>query len=655
VSGLGPLLDRLPRWTFVGGKGGVGKTTCAVALGSASARRGDRTLLLSTDPARSLGDAMGVELSAEPRPVPDRPGLDALQLDASSARDAFLARWRGTLITIIDRGTYLDVEDIAGLIDSAMPGADEAMALLTLADLEHDGSWQRIIVDTAPTGHTLRLLALPGTFRALIELFDAMQGKHRFMVSALTHRYERDVPDAFLDEMRTRLDRLAAVLHDPERAVVLLVARGEPVVAAETVRYLEALPALGLTPAAILINALGSEESGARADALASITAAARERSLPLVSVPVLEEPPIGLDAIDKWGEALVPLEPSSTPSALGQQDQRDVGAHAQLGAGAATRAPAAAHAVTADTGWLGALERASLRARPLTIVGGKGGVGKTTVACALALASARDEAPALVVSTDPAPSIADALAQPIGGEEVPVAGAPGLVARQMDAAAAFERMRISYTERIDAVFDSLIAGGMDATYDHRILRDLLALAPPGIDELYALASLGETLEAARFAAVVVDPAPTGHLLRLLEMPALAIDWSHRLMRLMLKYRELVSLGGAAEELLAFAKRTRALERLLQAPERAGLVVVTLDEPLVRVETARLVELARARGVDVMGVFWNRAHRRPFPLPLSGTAPVRQFVGEPVNPPPRGVEALRAWSAAWRVIPEEHG
>jgi arsenite-transporting ATPase len=289
---------------------------------------------------------------------------------------------------------------------------------------------------------------------------------------------------------------------------------------------------------------------------------------------------------------------------------------------------------------------------RRLTIVGGKGGVGKTTAACALAVDVAGDSRRVLLVSTDPAPSIADALDTPVADSETAVAGAPGLVARQMDAAAAFERMRTRYRERVDALFDAFVAAGVDAAYDRAILRDLLALAPPGVDEVYALASLGETLAEARFDVVVVDPAPTGHLLRLLEMPALALDWAHRLMRLMLKYREVGGLGEAAEDLLGFARRTRALAALLADAASAGLLAVALDEPLVRAETERLVAAVRARGVDVLGVLWNRAAARP--SPLSATPAVPQFVAAAVDPPPRGVAALRRWRADWRTLAAGH-
>ena len=157
----------------------------------------------------------------------------------------------------------------------------------------------------------------------------------------------------------------------------------------------------------------------------------------------------------------------------------------------------------------------------------------------------------------------------------------------------------------------------------------------------------------ARFDVIIVDPAPTGHLLRLLEMPSLALDWSHRLLRLMLKYREVVGLGETAEELLAFAKRTRAVRDLLADGQRAGLLVVALDEPLVRGETSRLIAAVAARGVAVIGLLWNRAGRMP--LPLSLPTPIPQLVSGEVAPPPVGITALRRWREGWLTLDTADG
>jgi arsenite-transporting ATPase len=208
-----------------------------------------------------------------------------------------------------------------------------------------------------------------------------------------------------------------------------------------------------------------------------------------------------------------------------------------------------------------------------------------------------------------------------------------------MNATAAFTAFRNEYRGRIDALFENIAGKGLDIAHDRDILRDLLSLAPPGIDELYALSFLGAAIEENRFDCIIVDPAPTGHLLRLLDMPALAVAWSHQLMRLMLKYKDVVGLGDAAQELLGFAKRTRALDGLLHDRSRCGAIVVTLDEPLVRGESERLLNELAARMLMVTAVINNRCADRPEPLPVA--ADTAQLCAPLVVPPPVGIGAIR--------------
>jgi arsenite-transporting ATPase len=618
VSRLDELLDALPRWILVVGKGGVGKTTCAAGVAAQGAARGEDTLLLSTDPARSLGAALGERVGSEPARVKTRDHLFAMQLDAQYERDRFLAQWRDLLVTILDRGTYLSSEDVAGVVDDALPGVDEAMALLALLELERDARWKRIVVDTAPTGHTLRLLALPDTFRALVTLLDTMQNKHRFMVQALARRYRPDAADAFLSQVRDDIDALSGALVDPARTAAVLITRAEPMVVAETVRYAAALEALSIRIGAVVINAVDASQSAATrqaASALGPVAPHAKRLEVARAAVP-----PNGLDEI---AALFADAGTRSTPASARRQGTTGTATH-----------PAIATFL-----------------RPLTIVAGKGGVGKTTAACALGVSFARPEKPVLIVSSDPAPSVSDALGQAVPDEDVEVDGAPGCRARQMDATMAFERFRVRYVERVDAVFDRLMGGSLHLTYDKAVVRDLLALAPPGIDELYALVTLGELLADGRYKTIIVDPAPTGHLLRLLEMPALALAWTHRLMRLMIEYKEIGGLGEAAQELLDFARRTRALRELLTDPTRATVVVVANDEALVRDESGRLVSACRERGIDVGALVWNRVNDGV--APLSAAHPPRQFVAPTVSPAPRGAVALKRWCATWRPLEDE--
>src|SRR5688572_15571510 len=156
-----------PRYTFVGGKGGVGKTTCAAAMAIRAARAGFATLVISTDPAPSLGDALDQRLAAAPRPVAGVRGLHAVEVDAARALDAWIAGRRATLEEIALRGTWLDRDDVSRLLKLSLPGIDEVAALLRIADLGGSGRYDRIIVDTAPTGHLLRMMEMPAVLHGM--------------------------------------------------------------------------------------------------------------------------------------------------------------------------------------------------------------------------------------------------------------------------------------------------------------------------------------------------------------------------------------------------------------------------------------------------------------------------------------------------------
>lgn len=612
---LGKLLATLPPWTIVAGKGGVGKTTAATALAQRAAVD-EAVLLISTDPARTLGSVVGVTLSLEPVAVPDMPGVHAVQLGAEAARTSFLDRWRSVLLTLVDRGTYLDESDAASLVDATLPGGDETFAVLRLAELVSDARFPRIIVDTAPTGHTLRLLALPATLQALVGLLDAFQEKHRMLVRAIRHRYQQDDADRFLADLRGQIESLESMLHDSSSCAAVVVTRPEAMVTEESVRLCEALRTRKIRLGAIVVNAMPDDVAAVEALAPLRETAGA----VPWLVVPRLADAPASVGGASAWSARV--------------REWKDFARGAPpTGKVAPRRASARTTTAPRESN-----SRPAPMVRPLTIVGGKGGVGKTTLSCALAVASADDGHMTLIVSTDPAPSVADAFRQTIGDDVVPVTGIERLSARQLDAEASFDRFREAYGDRIGDAVRTIAP-----TTEGGALDELLALAPPGIDELYALTWLGDSIAEREYDRVIVDPAPTGHLLRLLELPPIALAWSHELMRLLLKYRNLAPLSDAAEGLLEFARRTRAVQAMLHDHERTSVIVAALDEPLVRDETARLVRAVRALDIDVAGVVWNRAHSAPIPLAL--TPPVTQYHLLEAPEPPVGVNALRDWLA----------
>jgi arsenite-transporting ATPase len=184
----------------------------------------------------------------------------------------------------------------------------------------------------------------------------------------------------------------------------------------------------------------------------------------------------------------------------------------------------------------------------------------------------------------------------------------------------------------------------MDLSHDRAVARDLLSLAPPGVDEVYALSLLSDALFGGDYARVVVDPAPTGHLLRLLEMPQLALAWCHQILRLMLRYKEVAGLGDSAADVLTFSRNLRGLDSLLRDADRCAVVVVTLDEPVVLAETDRLASEVDRLGVSISGVVRNRAFGKAA-LPVR-SAPVH-FEAPVAQPAPVGVDALRAWTRTW--------
>src|SRR5437899_6310812 len=293
-----------------------------------------------------------------------------------------------------------------------------------------------------------------------------------------------------------------------------------------------------------------------------------------------------------------------------------------------------------------------------LLLFGGKGGVGKTTCAAACALGLAARGRRVLLLSTDPAHSLGDALDLPLSDEAREIG--PGLVARELDADRAFAAERERYRRSVDELFDALRGGSrFDATFDRVVVQDLIDLAPPGIDELFALLAVMNAFSGGRFDVVVVDTAPTGHSLRLLQLPGKALGWVHALLAILLKYRRVIGLGDLARTLTDTARRLRELQELLRDPARALFVPVTRAAALPRMETERLLRALRRLGIPTGPVLVNAltpagcgrcgraaaveagevaALRRRTPAMLATPA---------VAPPPRGARQLLAFGRTW--------
>jgi arsenite-transporting ATPase len=228
---------------------------------------------------------------------------------------------------------------------------------------------------------------------------------------------------------------------------------------------------------------------------------------------------------------------------------------------------------------------------RRLVIFGGKGGVGKTTAAAsfALALAERDEEARVLAFSTDPAHSLSDSFGERVGELKRGVAGLKNLDAKEVDPAARFEELKERYRRWTDELFEELTGGSrFEVQFDREAMRELVSLAPPGMDEIAALSAISDLLDAGEYGTIVLDTAPTGHLLRFLELPGVALAWVRTFLKLLLKYRNVVRWGGVAEELVALSKAIKRVAALLSDDAECEFVGVAIPERMSLEETARL-------------------------------------------------------------------
>jgi arsenite-transporting ATPase len=221
------------------------------------------------------------------------------------------------------------------------------------------------------------------------------------------------------------------------------------------------------------------------------------------------------------------------------------------------------------------------------------------------------------------------------------------LQAHQIDASARFTQMRDDYRDAVESVFAAI---GLEraARLDRNVMESLFDFAPPGIDEIIALIEVME--HAAEYDVTVIDSAPTGHFLRLLEMPAIALEWVHAVMRVLVKYHALASLDALGRDLLAFSKRLRQLKLGLSAPETTTVFVVSLAEPMVTAETRRLCAALERAHIPVAAIVLNRADAGSARELRAAHAPLPIIHAPDAGAEVIGAPALRDFLAQWEKL-----
>ena len=570
-----------------------------------------------------------------------------------------MTRHRRALADIIEHGTWLDRHDVDELLELAVPGIDELIGLIEIVRLASARpGWDLVVVDTAPTGHALRLLASPQAVQSLVAVLDALQRDHRIVREQFARIARPEASDRLIASLEHDAVETGELLRDRTRASFRWVMLAEELAAAETVDALRALERLGVIVDEIVVNRMTppgrpcpvcDSRRAAEAKVLVAVRRLSGDRPVRLVDAEVKE--PRGAAALLRIWAGLK----ARTTNVAGLK--------------ARTTSVVVRTFRSADTTRLAApmLTMASLAGTRLLFVGGKGGVGKTTVAAAIALRLARTARTAnvLLLSTDPAHSLGDVLRSPASDAAGPVAGAPrNLHVRELDAPAALAAKRTVLEGSLRSLADAL--GGEEAgVMVNRSLTELVDLAPPGLDELMGVLSVLEAR--GRYATVIVDTAPTGHALRLLEMPAVARQWVQALLRMLLKYRKVVRPGPLANDLVELSRQIRTLQAVLTDRTATRFVAVTRAAELPRLETGRLLAKLRRMRVAAPLVIVNAV------TPATGECPRCRVIrtGEGLEmkrlgrlcrdyrcaiiqaplavPPPRGIVPLARWGRTWIV------
>ena len=562
---LAAAFDRVAgrRVILFGGKGGVGKTTISIAA-ALHLGKSRPVILFTTDPASNLSDILHGELRTE-------------ALDASALYRRFLDRNLESFLELGDRGTYLDKDELRRFFELSLPGVDELMAWMRIGELAEENPDATIVVDTAPTGHTLRMLSSADHFRQFAEALDSMQAKHRGMMRQFTRRDVRDAMDAFVDQFEADAKRRRDLLTDSAQAAFIPVTLSEPWVVEQTERLIRDVRADGIdVPFTLLNRAVVDDDCDRGRDD------AARKRLAPVVDAPRACAPLDTAEAIENWSAGVSPAGPAASRRRMDPQ------------AFSSGTLPHTRRRDAAEP----AGETPALQLARLTFLAGKGGVGKTTSAASIALqlAAQHPDKNYTVISVDPAHTLRDVFAN-----EAPP---KNLTVETIDTRAKWRRFRDNLGEEIERAIGAITPGGMTVAYDADAMKKLVEIAPPGADEIFAITRLADLITDDSQSAIIVDTAPTGHFLRLIDLPATAGEWVREFMRILLRYRELIPAGSLGEELIRASKALHALEDAMRS-DSTRVLVVTRPERIVIAESKRLIAEVEERGMRIGGVIAN--------------------------------------------------
>ncbi|MGS2811362.1 arsenical pump-driving ATPase [Nocardia sp. MW-W600-9] len=511
-----------PRFLFFTGKGGVGKTSiaCATAIELAAHRK--RVLLVSTDPAANIGQVFGLSIGNTITAIPAAAGLSALEINPEQAVEQYRERIVGPLRGVLSDAEVESItEQLSGSCTTEIASFNEFTELLAGAD-GMGAEFDHVLFDTAPTGHTIRLLQLPGSWT---EFLDTGRGD----ASCLG-------PLSGLEKQRAVYAAAVAALTDPHRTRLVLVARAQTSTLQEIARTHRELAAIGLTHQFVVLNGVLPAPAGDddlydaiyRREQQAIAALPAELRGLPRDVVELQATDMVGVRALRSLFDRAVITRPTGDRAR-----------------------PEDIAGITAPLANL--VDELSVQSHGLIMCVGKGGVGKTTVAAAIAVALANRGHPVHLTTTDPAGNLTETLHGSV----------PGLQVSSIDPVAATH----AYREHVLATKGA----ALDEEGRSRLAEDLRS---PCTEEVAVFQAFSRVIGESRKKIVVVDTAPTGHTMLLLD----ATGSYHR----------------EVARQLENSRYTTPLMRL-QDPDQTKVIVVTLAQTTPVLEAAGLqAEFERA-------------------------------------------------------------
>ena len=561
------------RLIIFGGKGGCGKTTsaAATALYMSKALPQRKILVMSVDPAHSLADSFDIPAVSN-LPAPVKPNLWSLEINAADLLEDYKARYGAIMKEITGRATYFDKQDIDEFFSLSLPGLDEIMAIVHIADLLKSGEYDLVILDTAPTAHTRVLLSLPRQMAQWIDLMDMLMNKHRYMVKAMTGRYKKDACDNFIDSQREDVRRVQALLTNRETTEFIAVTIPEPLSIDEVERLVGLLNKDAVPVHSLIVNRV--VQSGTCPICSASQQAQQanlddirkRFKALDLIMMPLFPYEIRGEQRLIEYARAL-----------FGESGYR---------VATPRRSSKTVRGVDDDAGGL------VLHGSKLVIFGGKGGVGKSVIAAAsgLHMAQSRPDLKVLIFSADPAHSLSDVFGFTIGDKLTAIEGLGNLDAIEIDGAALLEDLKLELKNDIEAAFDRFLGQGMDMAFDREIFQELFTMTPPGLDELMALNKILDLFNDGVYDLIILDSPASGHLVRLLELPHLVREWLNQAFHILIKYKGLGSgrFHDASARLVKLSREIREIIKTLNDPGSTEFVMITIPEAMAVAEAEHL-------------------------------------------------------------------